>query len=108
MRTTPAPPPYWRANSSKKSVQWGSVKTGALGSAGVGSELRSRPPGALGEGVHSTMKSARTWLLTTWRGWKSSWNSASSAGHLVMLLVALELWRMALYGKEVTTTTLCA
>jgi hypothetical protein len=54
------------------------------------------------------IKSARTWLLTAWRGWKSSWNSASSAAHLAMLLVALELWRMALNGKEVTTTTLCA
>jgi hypothetical protein len=54
------------------------------------------------------IKSARTWLLIAWRGWKSSWNSASSAAHLAMLLVALELWRMALNGKEVTTTTLCA
>jgi hypothetical protein len=54
------------------------------------------------------MKSARTWLLTAWRGWKSSWNSASSAAHLAMFYVALELWRMALNGKEVTTTTLCA
>jgi hypothetical protein len=54
------------------------------------------------------MKSARTWLLMAWRGWKSSWNSASSAAHLAMLPVALELWRMALNGKEVTTTTLCA
>jgi hypothetical protein len=29
-------------------------------------------------------------------------------GPLAMLPVALELWRMALNGKEVTTTTLCA
>jgi hypothetical protein len=54
------------------------------------------------------MKSARTWLLMAWQGWKSSWNSATSVAHLVMLSVALELWRMALNGKEVTTTTLCA
>jgi hypothetical protein len=54
------------------------------------------------------MKSARTWLLMAWRGWKSSWNSASSAAHLAMLHVALELWRMALNGNEVTTMTLCA
>jgi hypothetical protein len=43
-----------------------------------------------------------------WRGWKSSWNSASSMAHLALLHVALELCRMALNGKEVTTTTLCA
>jgi hypothetical protein len=43
-----------------------------------------------------------------WRGWKSSWNSTSSAAHLAMLLVAFRLWRMALNGKEVTTTTSCA
>jgi hypothetical protein len=54
------------------------------------------------------MKPARTWLLTTWCDWKSSWNSASSAAHLAMLPMALELWRMALNGKEVTTMTLCA
>jgi hypothetical protein len=34
------------------------VKTGPLGSIGVGSESGSGPPGALGGGVHSTMKSA--------------------------------------------------
>jgi hypothetical protein len=50
MRTTPAPPACWRADPSKKSVQWGSVKTGVLGSAGVGSESGSGPPGALGGG----------------------------------------------------------
>jgi hypothetical protein len=54
------------------------------------------------------MKSARTWLLTAWRGWKSSWNSASSATYLAMLPVALELWRMALNGKEVTTMIMWA
>jgi hypothetical protein len=63
------------------------VKTGALGSAGVGSESGSGPLGVLEEGVHSSMKSARTWLLTAWRGWKSSWNSATSAAHLAMLPV---------------------
>jgi hypothetical protein len=84
------------------------MKTGPLGSAGVGSKSGSGPPGVLGGGVHSTMKSARTWLLIAWQGWKSSWNSASSAAHLAMLPVALELWRMALHGKEVTTTTLHA
>jgi hypothetical protein len=42
-----------------------------------------------------------------WRGWKSSWNSASYATHLAMLQVAFGLWRMALNEKEVTTTTLC-
>jgi hypothetical protein len=45
--------------------------------------------------------------LTAWRGWKSSWNSASSAAHLAMLPVVLELWRMSLNRKEVTTMTLC-
>jgi hypothetical protein len=54
------------------------------------------------------MKSARTWLLMAWRGWKSSWNSASSAAHFAMLPVALELWRIALNGKEVATMTMCA
>jgi hypothetical protein len=44
------------------------MKTGTLGSAGVGFESGSGPPGALGGGVHSTMKSASTWLLTAWRG----------------------------------------
>jgi hypothetical protein len=101
MRTTPAPPPCWRADPLKKSVQWGSVKARALGSMGVGSEPGSGPQGALGGGVRSTMKLARTRLLTAWRGWKSSWNSASSAAHLAMLHVALELWRMVLNGKEV-------
>jgi hypothetical protein len=43
-----------------------------------------------------------------WRGRKSSWNSVSSVAHLAMLPVALELWRMALNGKEVTTTIPCA
>ena len=73
-----------------------------------GAWLGVRPPGAYGGRVHSTMKSARTSLLIAWRGWNSSWNSASSAAHLAMLPVAFELWRMALNGKEVTTTTLCA
>jgi len=58
----------------------------------------SGPLGLLGEGVHSAMKSARIWLLTAWRGWNSSWNSASSTAYLAMLPVALELWRMALNG----------
>jgi hypothetical protein len=43
-----------------------------------------------------------------WRGQKSSWNSASFTAHLAMLPVALELWRIVLNGKEVTTTILCA
>jgi hypothetical protein len=42
------------------------VKTGPLGSTGVGSESGSRSPGALVGGVHSTMKLARTWLLMVW------------------------------------------
>ena len=42
------------------------------------------------------MKSAKIWLLIAWRGWKSSWNSASSAAHLAILPVALELCRIAL------------
>jgi hypothetical protein len=68
MRTTLALPPCCQADPSKKRVQWGSVKTGALGSVGVGSESGSGPPGALGGGVYSTMKSTKTWLLTAWRG----------------------------------------
>ena len=51
---------------SKKCVQWGSVKTGVLASGSGGPALGSEPPGLLGEGVHSAMKSARIWLLTTW------------------------------------------
>src|SRR6185503_6594796 len=63
-----------------------------------GSSVDDRTPGLFGEGVHSAMKSARIWLLTAWRGWKSSWNSASSATHLAILPVALELCRIALNG----------
>ena len=44
------------------------------------------------------MKSVRIWLLTAWCDWKSSWNSVSSAAHLAILPVALELCRIALNG----------
>jgi hypothetical protein len=59
-RTTPALVLYWRADPSKKSVQWGSVKIGPLRSAGVGSGAGSGPSGVYGGGVYSTMKSAGT------------------------------------------------
>src|SRR6185312_12229347 len=108
MRTTPALAHCLRTDPSKKSVQWGSVKTGVLTSGYGGLALLSGPPELLGEGVHSAIKSSRIWLLTAWRGWKSSWNSANSTAHLAMLPLALELCRIALSGQEVTTTTRCA
>jgi hypothetical protein len=83
-------------SSSANLLTGGSVKEECLAGLGedrthglrrCGAELGFGPPGALGGGVHSTMKSARTWLLMAWRGWKSSWNSASSAVHLAMLLL---------------------
>src|SRR6185312_6022904 len=98
MRTTLAPAHFLRTDLSKKSVQWALVKTGVLISGSGGPALRSRPPELLGEGVHSAMKLARIWLLTAWRGWKSSWNSANSAAQLAMSPVALELCRIALNG----------
>src|SRR6185436_19307330 len=98
MRTTPAPAHLSRADPSKKSVQWGSVKTGVLISGSGGPALKSGPPELLGEGVHSVIKSARIWLLIAWRCWKSSWNSASSSAHLAILPVVLELCRIALNG----------
>jgi hypothetical protein len=52
------------------------------------------------------MKSANTWLLTAWRGTKSSSNLAYSAAHLTILPVALGLQRMALSGYEITTEIL--
>jgi hypothetical protein len=87
---------------SKKRVQCGPVKTGALDSG----SLLFGPPGGLADGVQSTMKSASTWLLTTWRGTKSNSNSANSAAHLVILPVVLGLQRMVLSGYEVTTEIL--
>src|SRR6185437_13333636 len=108
MRSTLAPAHFLRTDPSKKSVQWGSVKTGVLISGSGGLALKSGPPELLEEGVHSAIKSARIWLLTAWRGWKSSWNSTNSAAHLAILPVALELCRIALSGYEVTTTTRCA
>src|SRR6185437_2977805 len=98
MRTTPAPAHFLRTDPSKKSVQWGSVKTGVLTSGSGGPALRSGPPELLGEGVHSAMTSARSWLLTAWWGWKSSWNSANSSAHLAMLPVALDVCSIALVG----------
>src|SRR6185503_16613821 len=98
MRTTPAPAHCLRTDPTKKSVQWGSVKTGVLTSGSGGPALRSGPPELLGEGVHSAMKPARIWLLNESWGWKSSWNSANSAAHLVMLPMVLELCRIALIG----------
>jgi hypothetical protein len=83
-------------------VQWGPVKTGALGSGSLASE----PPGGLVDGVQSTMKSANTWLLTAWHGMKSSSNSANSNAHLAILSVMFGLWRMTLSGYEVTTEIL--
>jgi hypothetical protein len=96
------PAPYLREEPSKKRVQWGPVKTGALGS----SSLSSAPPRGLVDGVQFTMKSANTWLLTAWHGMKSSSNSANSVAHLVILSVVLGLRRMALSGYEVTTEIL--
>jgi hypothetical protein len=78
------------------------VKTGALGSG----SLSSGPPGGLADGVQSTMKLANTWLLTVWRGMKSSSNSANSATHLAILPITLGLRRMALNEYEVTTEIL--
>src|SRR6185312_5630932 len=98
MRTAPAPAHCLRTDLLKKSVQWGSVKTGVLTSGSGGPALWSGPPELVGEGVHSAMKSARIWLLIAWRGWKSSWNSANSVAHLAMLPTALELCRIALSG----------
>jgi hypothetical protein len=49
------------------------------------------------------MKLASTWLLTAWRGTKSSSNSANSVAHFAILSVALGLRRTALSGYEVTT-----
>jgi hypothetical protein len=80
----------------------GSSEDRSLGSG----SLSFAPPGGLADGVQSTMKSANTWLLTAWRGTKSSSNSANSAAHLVILPVALGLWRMALNRYEVTTEIL--
>jgi hypothetical protein len=100
--TTPTPAPCLREEPSKKRVQWGPVNTEALGS----DSLSSGPPGGLGDGVQSTMKSANTWLLTAWHCTKSSSNSANSAAHLAILPVALGLRRMALIGFEVTTEIL--
>jgi hypothetical protein len=45
--TTPVPAPCLREEPSKKRVQWGPVKTGALGSG----SLSSGPPGGLVDGV---------------------------------------------------------
>ena len=53
---------------SKKSVQWGSVKTGVLTSGSGGLALRFGPPELLGEGVHFAMKSARIWLFDCMAG----------------------------------------
>jgi hypothetical protein len=83
--TTPTPAPSLREEPSKKRVQCGPVKTGALGSG----SLLSGPPGGLADGVHSTMKLASTWLLTAWRDTKSSSNSANSTAHLAILSVTL-------------------
>ena len=44
MRTTPALAHFSRADPSKKSVQWGSVKTGALISGSEGPALMTGPP----------------------------------------------------------------
>jgi hypothetical protein len=100
--TTPAPTPCLREESSKKRVQWGLVKTRALGSG----SLSFGPPGGLADGVPSRMKSANTWLLTSWCGMTSSSNSANSVAYLAILSVVLGLRRMALSGYEVTTEIL--
>jgi hypothetical protein len=100
--TTPAPTPYLHEESSKKRVQWGPVKIGALGSG----SLSSGPPGGLTDGVQLTMKSTNTWILTAWHGTKSSSNSVNSAAYLAILSVTLELKRMALNGYEVITEIL--
>jgi hypothetical protein len=47
-RITPAPALCWRADPSKKSIQWASVKKGPLRSAGVGSGAGSGPQGYTG------------------------------------------------------------
>jgi hypothetical protein len=57
-------------------------------------------------GARTPVLSANTWLLTAWRGTKSSSNSANSAAHLSILSVMLGLRRMALIGYEVTTEIL--
>jgi hypothetical protein len=97
--STPTPAPCLREEPSKKGVQWGPVKTGALGP----SSLTSRPPGWLAGGVQSTMKSANIWLLIAWCDAKYSSNSANSDAHLAILPVAFGLWSMALGGYEDTT-----
>jgi hypothetical protein len=97
-RTGPLP----TRGAIEKRVQWGLVKTEALGSG----SLSSAPLGGLADGVQSTMKSANTWLLIAWCGTKSSSNSANSAAHLAILLVVLGLRRMAVSGYEVTTKIL--
>jgi hypothetical protein len=102
--STPAPAPYLREEPSKKRVQWGLVKTGALGSG----SLTSGTPGWLAGGVQSTMKSASTWPLIAWRIAKSSSNSANSNVHLAILLVTLGLWSTTLSGYEDTTEILWA
>jgi hypothetical protein len=100
--STPASAPCLREGSSKKRVQWGPVKTGALGSG----SLSSGPSRQLADGVQLTMKLASTCLLIVWYNIKSRSNSANSAAHLVILPVALGLCRMILSGYEDITKIL--
>jgi hypothetical protein len=99
--STPAPPPCLCEESSNKRVQWGPVKTGALGSG----SLTFGPLGWLAGGVQSTMKLASTWLLIAWRDVKSGSNSANSAAHLAILPITLGL-STYLSGYEDTTEIL--
>jgi hypothetical protein len=100
--STPTPPPCLCEEPSKKRVQWGLVKTEALGSG----SLTSGPPRELVGGVQSTMKSVSTWLLIAWHDAISSSNSANSDTYLAILSVALELWSTTLSGYEDTTEIL--
>jgi hypothetical protein len=102
--STPTLPPYLCEEPSKKRVQWGPVKTGALGSG----SLSSSPHGWFAGGVLLTMKSASTWLLTAWRDTTSNSNSANTTAHLAILHVALVLWSTTLNGYEDTTDIMWA
>jgi hypothetical protein len=93
---TSAPGPCFHEEPSKKRVQCGPVKNGALSSG----SLSFGPPGWHGGGVQFTTKSASTWLFTARHGINSSSNSANYATHLPMFPIALGLWSMALSGCE--------
>jgi hypothetical protein len=86
-RTILALHPSARAKQLKCKVQWGLVKV-------VSKAFYLWCTTSLGEvadSVHSAMKSTRTRLLIAWHGVYSRSNSASSAAHLVKLLIAIGL-----------------